>query len=183
MRDTDTPEPGLIPAHAGKTESPREGLTHVVAHPRSRGENFLMLLRLVTCPGSSPLTRGKPPPDATHVWKARLIPAHAGKTTALHDGPCQGTAHPRSRGENNTYAVWLSSTDGSSPLTRGKHRLGLVLPNVGGLIPAHAGKTADLQHGQDRGWAHPRSRGENGIPALSVGKCGGSSPLTRGKLS
>ena len=50
-----------------------------------------------------------------------------------------------------------------------------------GLIPAHAGKTADEDAMIPWTQAHPRSRGEN--LTLAVHKVGseGSSPLTRGK--
>ena len=51
-----------------------------------------------------------------------------------------------------------------------------------GLIPAHAGKTLTHTAGGGRGWAHPRSRGENGSSSISVRRNRGSSPLTRGKL-
>ena len=70
---------------------------------------------------------------------------------------------------------------GSSPLTRGKPRTGATLDGIGGLIPAHAGKTR-----RGRGtacWrrAHPRSRGENSSDATPAKDSVGSSPLTRGK--
>ena len=50
------------------------------AHPRSRGENTSWLKRMVTCAGSSPLTRGKQWADEEYQLGIRLIPAHAGKT-------------------------------------------------------------------------------------------------------
>ena len=52
---------------------------------------------------------------------------------------------------------------------------------VGGLIPAHAGKT--IKTGDRRAWAgaHPRSRGENLGDVVDVRVTHGSSPLTRGK--
>ena len=94
-------DPGLIPAHAGKT--PPCGPTQSVAraHPRSRGENCAPNLRMsigvwlipahagktlcldvLTHPpkGSSPLTRGKPVSRRSTTWARGLIPAHAGKT-------------------------------------------------------------------------------------------------------
>ena len=50
---------------------------------------------------------------------------------------------------------------GSSPLTRGKPRVGPAAGFGLGLIPAHAGKT-DPRVGQAvEVRAHPRSRGEN----------------------
>ena len=53
-------DPGLIPAHAGKTDHrPLAGHTPR-AHPRSRGENPGSLGTGIVGAGSSPLTRGKP---------------------------------------------------------------------------------------------------------------------------
>ena len=52
-------DPGLIPAHAGKTIQPRECRAEHRAHPRSRGENTWRLLVTQMSVGSSPLTRGK----------------------------------------------------------------------------------------------------------------------------
>ena len=50
---------GLIPAHAGKTPPDRRGPLASQAHPRSRGENQLLVARALAGAGSSPLTRGK----------------------------------------------------------------------------------------------------------------------------
>ena len=51
---------GLIPAHAGKTLSQPPRALRRTAHPRSRGENFLIVEVTEKLDGSSPLTRGKP---------------------------------------------------------------------------------------------------------------------------
>ena len=90
-------------------------------------------------------------------------------------------AHPRSRGENHHHKDALGRMGGSSPLTRGKPRGARPRAHWRGLIPAHAGKTAQAPNGEERPRAHPRSRGEN-MRAL-IRCCGrrGSSPLTRGK--
>ena len=112
-----------------------------------------------------------------------LIPAHAGKTLR-RDAACpRPWAHPRSRGENSPRGGRAPGTEGSSPLTRGKLRLGDNRRAGRGLIPAHAGKTihTPLRLYIDR--AHPRSRGEN-VGNKIVGMIqSGSSPLTRGKPS
>ena len=50
---------GLIPAHAGKTPSGTSCACARAAHPRSRGENPNSGPAVTSCPGSSPLTRGK----------------------------------------------------------------------------------------------------------------------------
>ena len=131
--------------------------------------------------GSSPLTRGKLRRRNVRARPARLIPAHAGKTVALRYRRTRLPAHPRSRGENVVADTKKFSRAGSSPLTRGKHRLADRLQDRERLIPAHAGKTARPQSRSRAPAAHPRSRGENSFRRDSAGIKGGSSPLTRGK--
>ena len=92
---------GLIPAHAGKTQRDRPRPHRDGAHPRSRGENALAVRVAVGNEGSSPLTRGKLPPSTRPGRRARLIPAHAGKTACRACGGWGLGAHPRSRGENS----------------------------------------------------------------------------------
>ena len=91
---------GLIPAHAGKTvECARNGCVRE-AHPRSRGENWSLTDFGILTSGSSPLTRGKHRPPPSRSVRARLIPAHAGKTYPHPENASYPPAHPRSRGEN-----------------------------------------------------------------------------------
>ena len=131
----------LIPAHAGKTRTSPSRTCAGGAHPRSRGENMDECCFESENGGSSPLTRGKQRCVGVHVKHRGLIPAHAGKTRDRRDPRTRRRAHPRSRGEN--YRVFVSGlrTAGSSPLTRGKHKLIAALSKPRGLIPAHAGKT------------------------------------------
>ena len=152
---------GLIPAHAGKTVARTKRPLAAGAHPRSRGENTASAACCGTTPGSSPLTRGKRQVERRHEGVAGLIPAHAGKTPRFPSSRKATWAHPRSRGENDVVARFLSSRPGSSPLTRGKPRD--PCPTSG-----------------SRG-AHPRSRGENISAGGSSRSSPGSSPLTRGK--
>ena len=172
---------GLIPAHAGKTIFQALLTRTTGAHPRSRGENAHPQATAVGEGGSSPLTRGKPLPSTRQLWSPGLIPAHAGKTIAVNASTVVAGAHPRSRGENVILRAMMRPPSGSSPLTRGKP---LAISNevaVGGLIPAHAGKTRPGASTATSYAAHPRSRGENVFfEALCQIQCG-SSPLTRGK--
>ena len=71
---------GLIPAHAGKTVCVCPIAGWKAAHPRSRGENHVMVMTRVCRVGSSPLTRGKPLLPTAPKAPPGLIPAHAGKT-------------------------------------------------------------------------------------------------------
>ena len=111
-----------------------------------------------------------------------LIPAHAGKTRRPRRSWRRSWAHPRSRGENIQRTAEALKSVGSSPLTRGKLEGGCLFVVEGGLIPAHAGKTALFTGRPERSWAHPRSRGENRMSAGAYPLLLGSSPLTRGKL-
>ena len=171
----------LIPAHAGKTSDTSSARPRTRAHPRSRGENATKSSSKPPGPGSSPLTRGKLVLSFFEVRGAGLIPAHAGKTGAVQCRNACRWAHPRSRGENTLQSRYAWRRAGSSPLTRGK----LVLSSDGkaqaGLIPAHAGKTANARSRRRQLGAHPRSRGENRGGWEELGRVWGSSPLTRGK--
>ena len=131
----------LIPAHAGKTVTASSRACQSAAHPRSRGENFRRFEAPRGPPGSSPLTRGKPPPPPCGACDSGLIPAHAGKTDVSTPSRDDWQAHPRSRGENARGALVIGDRSGSSPLTRGKRRSVLPGRRGPGLIPAHAGKT------------------------------------------
>ena len=112
----------LIPAHAGKTPPPATKRPPSTAHPRSRGENKTPFVSHVHTNGSSPLTRGKLIAGDRCRVRVRLIPAHAGKTSAQKPKSQRARAHPRSRGENPLTAAASAAADGSSPLTRGKLR-------------------------------------------------------------
>ena len=155
--------------------------TPLGAHPRSRGENSSSRSSRRSSTGSSPLTRGKPLDIHSASLSARLIPAHAGKTTAPPSRDADHGAHPRSRGENNSARSDARGVTGSSPLTRGKPISQLPVRRTSRLIPAHAGKTMICFSGFTRTRAHPRSRGENWFADAARGVSEGSSPLTRGK--
>ena len=137
-----TPSHGLIPAHAGKTTTSMRSPKTSRAHPRSRGENCGASRAVVQHCGSSPLTRGKRPGWARRGRACGLIPAHAGKTIGPDSAVNGAVAHPRSRGENFGQKTNDPGAKGSSPLTRGKHRLPGRGHHRHGLIPAHAGKTS-----------------------------------------
>ena len=151
------------------------------AHPRSRGENCPSIRSRRLALGSSPLTRGKLKHLTLRQMVLRLIPAHAGKTPAPRSWKFSLSAHPRSRGENESILKGLDVLNGSSPLTRGKLNGGLEVLQGNRLIPAHAGKTSGRGLRTNARPAHPRSRGENlQVRRISCISCG-SSPLTRGK--
>ena len=153
---------GLIPAHAGKTSEAIRRSCLIWAHPRSRGENRAL--------------------DTLNMCQVWLIPAHAGKTRRGWMISGCHRAHPRSRGENRSISRPRAGRMGSSPLTRGKREAETGERVLGGLIPAHAGKTRGRGTCRTRPAAHPRSRGENWLGMGFEPLRWGSSPLTRGKL-
>ncbi|KXI17746.1 hypothetical protein HMPREF3227_01357 [Corynebacterium sp. CMW7794] len=91
---------GLIPAHAGSTHRTPLRRCGRWAHPRSRGEHLSRQRRHIRIPGSSPLTRGAPDSRKRPGEVRRLIPAHAGSTSAQDCRWAVYGAHPRSRGEH-----------------------------------------------------------------------------------
>ena len=174
---------GLIPAHAGKTSHRGRCAMRGRAHPRSRGENIRPRLVVWENVGSSPLTRGKLVRGGACLSACGLIPAHAGKTPSSLARSVTSRAHPRSRGENATKSSSKPPGPGSSPLTRGKQAYSRNFLSLGGLIPAHAGKTKPSLQSHQALRAHPRSRGENDGGFAWKAGFPGSSPLTRGKRS
>ena len=132
---------GLIPAHAGSTPNPPTLPGARSAHPRSRGEHFLLIPILHGVTGSSPLTRGAQHGDGCTCGAGGLIPAHAGSTSPTLTRTSSALAHPRSRGEHLSSMVKCQYDQGSSPLTRGAQDNTHAGAHSQGLIPAHAGST------------------------------------------
>ena len=174
--------PGLIPARAGNTATPKNTVSGSRAHPRSRGEHRAEWHLVICLVGSSPLARGTLGLEVCHSLEVGLIPARAGNTWGLDGDGKKAGAHPRSRGEHARRARSVAACAGSSPLARGTPGGREGLGGVVGLIPARAGNTnredvVVVVHG-----AHPRSRGEHKLPRLVLSPLVGSSPLARGTL-
>ena len=175
------PQPGLIPACAGKTGVGGEDGGRDGAHPRVCGENGDMGSPQAGGLGSSPRVRGKRDSAQRRGGPRGLIPACAGKTRPHRWRPRSTGAHPRVCGENAIRAETVNGLRGSSPRVRGKPAAvawGAVWP---GLIPACAGKTGRFSACAAITTAHPRVCGENGDGDCAVGGAPGSSPRVRGK--
>ena len=130
--------------------------------------------------GSSPLARGGPLERVGHRVEPRLIPAGAGRTQSDHSVTLKLTAHPRWRGEDLPNHPTVVRTSGSSPLARGGQFAPVAFRDVGGLIPAGAGRTMVLSSRRIRRTAHPRWRGEDSRRVRGACRRPGSSPLARG---
>ena len=109
-----------------------------------------------------------------------LIPARAGNTRNYDINEHARRAHPRSRGEHLQARKMVFTSAGSSPLARGTPRPPRPWLSNPGLIPARAGNTTCERLLGCLGRAHPRSRGEHGLPLNRDMVYVGSSPLARG---
>ncbi len=171
---------GIIPAHAGSTPHAHAPGRAAWDHPRSRGEHLVDPHHVFSVQGSSPLTRGALAGVHHDCIGPGIIPAHAGSTNGSPSTSSRHWDHPRSRGEHPDATDAESLVEGSSPLTRGAHALRAPIPDLPGIIPAHAGSTGHRSRRRPSSRDHPRSRGEHARgPDFGMGTSG-SSPLTRG---
>ena len=153
-------KPGIIPALAGNTHFWGEISLNWGDHPRSRGEYLLVAPVMSIWIGSSPLSRG-----IHGIWTRggcgfRIIPALAGNTGGPNSYTKVVPDHPRSRGEYAGRHFGMTSSGGSSPLSRGILDLSHAVTETTGIIPALAGNTSQRSTAWTARGDHPRSRGE-----------------------
>ena len=132
---------GITPADAGKTFFAGKHPLLQLDHPRGCGENVQRHR------SSSP--------------RQGITPADAGKTTVTALKAEREQDHPRGCGENNGRLPNIYALNGSPPRMRGKPRCGKKYPDIDGITPADAGKTAVLVFLQYPLQDHPRGCGEN----------------------
>ena len=170
----------FIPARAGNTPALWGSFWRSAVHPRSRGEHPWRPWTSGLYAGSSPLARGTPTASFHRCGRLRFIPARAGNTRTMRNGPTRKSVHPRSRGEHPRRCYPVRVQLGSSPLARGTRPWRSPGPQAGRFIPARAGNTSRVSVHANPASVHPRSRGEHqpcqDIPEPSIG----SSPLARG---
>ena len=126
--------------------------------------------------------RGKLNSELVRRDSLGLIPAHAGKTSAISNSRYPKAAHPRACGENAVRAASALNVAGSSPRMRGKRHTLPIRECLVRLIPAHAGKTPRRAFHTTAAPAHPRACGENFLGHIEPSTVPGSSPRMRGKL-
>ena len=132
--------------------------------------------------GSSPRMRGKQRAPRSADPHMRIIPAHAGQTTAPHCSAMRTQDHPRACGANFSGADSSLIERGSSPRMRGKPGGEPIGAECRRIIPAHAGQTAGCHRMISSRSDHPRACGANSRLRQKVSRCRGSSPRMRGKL-
>ena len=131
----------IIPAHAGQTDLPILPPLPNADHPRACGANYANHFVSCTISGSSPRMRGKLGEDRLPVRLVRIIPAHAGQTSAASMSTNSSADHPRACGANQRKSLGLGRQRGSSPRMRGKRPSPCCGPRPSRIIPAHAGQT------------------------------------------
>ena len=155
------PQPGNIPAYAGRTQERSLNAPYRQKHPRIRGENHRDLRRGRFFLETSPHTRGEPSAAVSVLDRPGNIPAYAGRTIYGEDVNLDAEKHPRIRGENSGAATRFGLYSETSPHTRGElsHPEPQVL--IDGNIPAYAGRTWFRVRCAVATRKHPRIRGEN----------------------
>ena len=133
---------GIIPAHAGNTQSSVSGTPCTGDHPRTCGEHDRRLRRCDRNPGSSPHMRGTQCSRLQKPSQGGIIPAHAGNTQVAQLVRPFPRDHPRTCGEHfrDLQTAWGGL--GSSPHMRGTRSTAHRTRCRTGIIPAHAGNTA-----------------------------------------
>ena len=175
--------PGIIPAHAGNTKPESQTAITARDHPRTCGEHRVYVRQLLVVSGSSPHMRGTLSSMLSPSRVPGIIPAHAGNTRCPRCGCRWWWDHPRTCGEHcSSHCARLPSV-GSSPHMRGTPEFFARLPDVLGIIPAHAGNTRSVICGGLEYGDHPRTCGEHVKPIAVYGSDAGSSPHMRGTHS
>ena len=131
---------GSIPARAGKPGKHSSAPHPPGVYPRTCGETLMSSLARASTGGLSPHVRGnRDAPDIHRVQKGS-IPARAGKPEETDGGTCNEKVYPRTCGETSLWNYLSDRNMGLSPHVRG-NRARFPLPaDLGGSIPARAGK-------------------------------------------
>ena len=104
--------------------------------------------------------RGKVSDTAYPSGAAGITPAHAGKRVNLSDYTLNTKDHPRPCGEKIASVAYMPVYLGSPPPMRGKDDATKITTFVGGITPAHAGKSRAAPLPRLIGEDHPRPCGE-----------------------
>ena len=155
------PQPGNIPAYAGRTQERSLNAPYRQKHPRIRGENTAAVSSCAPVKETSPHTRGEPGNVLIPLKIAGNIPAYAGRTIGVKDSEVSYQKHPRIRGENEGFRNIRGKIKETSPHTRGELKQKNTRARPTRNIPAYAGRTWFRVRCAVATRKHPRIRGEN----------------------
>ena len=171
---------GIIPAHAGSSQSRRTRASGSWDHPRACGEQVEPQARTPVRVGSSPRMRGAVHLPYQENVNCGIIPAHAGSRVKNAVSSFWKRDHPRACGEQPMRALAAPSMRGSSPRMRGAVRDCIPGLRRQGIIPAHAGSRSGTRRWGCRPRDHPRACGEQIVSSSPSRLPPGSSPRMRG---
>ena len=171
---------GIIPAHAGLTDTGRERGRDGRDHPRACGAHSFTVSAPVGAAGSSPRMRGSPSLKQLQSFLPGIIPAHAGLTSHSLEACIRAWDHPRACGAHTVLATLILVLRGSSPRMRGSLAMYINSFRILGIIPAHAGLTPSSPQMAAVPWDHPRACGAHSRALYSDNASQGSSPRMRG---
>ena len=177
------PQPGIIPACAGSTESAANHARSRRDHPRMCGEHYGDSDFVNELEGSSPHVRGARFIKSATQDAVGIIPACAGSTVPAGRISPSCRDHPRMCGEHCCTCALMPAIVGSSPHVRGAPITKATVPMMNGIIPACAGSTF-RPRGHVSGYRdHPRMCGEHSFNIHQFAGEQGSSPHVRGARS
>ena len=151
---------GITPAWAGKRLGRPCALPLSWDHPRVGGEKAAFHAWLCCIRGSPPRGRGKAIWGPSSLWRVRITPAWAGKSTQLQGSSPLAQDHPRVGGEKSILGLSKGGEKGSPPRGRGKDSVMDGLQGVHGITPAWAGKSSLGLSSAFDCTDHPRVGGE-----------------------
>ena len=115
---------------------------------------------LATILGSPPHMRGTEKVLTITLSDARITPAHAGNSILRMGERHFQQDHPRTCGEQQSFAPPLVHREGSPPHMRGTELQFEPNSVIFGITPAHAGNSAFQSMTIGLTWDHPRTCGE-----------------------
>ena len=148
-------------------------------HPRIRGKDCGRGRHKNAILGSPPHTRERRTYGRQYGSNRGITPAYAGKTCCLWCRLLNTWDHPRIRGKDALDCRFSCRASGSPPHTRERHCFWGNGGERQGITPAYAGKTNVVLKVTADSQDHPRIRGKDFAPFVTVKKQAGSPPHTR----
>ena len=178
-----SPHHRTTPARAGRTLGVKVRSRSRTDHPRSRGENGVVVEGVGERLGPPPLARGERLAIFENVPNHRTTPARAGRTVPARSRGAPAPDHPRSRGENDVAGVRRLPRSGPPPLARGEQPHSVPMASRSRTTPARAGRTPGLLVGAPlhRG-PPPLARGELALAKVEF-EVGRTTPARAGRTS
>ena len=150
--------------------------------PTYAGKSLISFITPALRAGSPPHMRGKGKNADRAGRAAGITPAYAGKSSHFCPPVRISWDHPRVCGEKTHDLARLAAGWGSPPHVRGKGAEKVIVVQITGITPAHAGKREQPDRLEPSSWDHPRTCGEKSKTQPDCLYPVGSPPHMRGKV-